>query len=448
MHVSVEIGEGLQRRVLVDLPAEPVQTAIDEKLKEIASKVRIDGFRPGKVPIRIVKQRFYSDARHEVINELLESSYKEAIEQQKLQPAGNPSAVKEREAAEKDGYSYTATIEIYPEVELKDITGETLLERASEITEADIDNTIQAMRKQKAEVRTVDRPAELGDTVYIVSTRQLENEDKPKPEYLHEPIIIGSGEELAGFEEGLIGASTNDERTLDLVIPDDYDDTEIAGKKAQYVVEIQKITTSKLPELDEEFIKSLDIEDGTEASLRTEVGDNLRIELPRKLNRIRKEEGFELLVKMNPFEVPTPLVENQAEHLRDQLLDQWQVPVESRRSMGIDLKHFMEKARGQVHLGFLVTAVVEQQKLQVSEDELREMAHEQAQSYQEPEKFIESSLREPDAREALRNAVLEEKITDWIYQQVSVEQKTVTFEELQKPTEAESTVEDQDTTDA
>jgi trigger factor len=447
MHVSVEIGEGLQRHVLVDIPAEPVKTAIDEKLKELASKVRIDGFRPGKVPVRIVKQRYYPAARQEVTNELLESSYREAIEQEKLQPAGNPIAVKEREATEKDGFSYTATIEVYPKVELQDLTGETLIECSSEITDIDIDNTIQTIREQNAKDETVEQPAEQGDTVHVDTTRQLEGEDTPQ-EDSHKQITLGSGHMIAGFEDGLIGARAGDERTLDLVIPDDHSDEEIAGKKAQYIVNIQKVTRSKLPELDEDFIKSLGIEDGTETRLRTETGDNLRIELSRKLRRIRKEEAFKLLATMNPFEVPTPLVENQAENLRDQLLDQWRIPPESRKNLGIDLKHFMKEAREQIHLGFLITAIVDEQKLQVSEDELREIAHEQAQSYQDPEKFIEASLREQEYRETLRNAVLEEKVTDWIYQQVNVEQKTVTFAELQKPTEAEETTENQDTTDA
>ena len=167
MHVSVESGEGLQRRVLVDIPAELVQTAIDEKLQELSGKVRIDGFRPGKVPMRIVKQRFYKNARQEVTGDLLESSYQEAIEQQQLKPASQPTNIEERKAAEKGGFSYTATLEVMPEITLQDLTGQQLVDQESEITDDDVESTIQTMREQKATDVDTNQPAEQGNKLYL-----------------------------------------------------------------------------------------------------------------------------------------------------------------------------------------------------------------------------------------------------------------------------------------
>ena len=444
MQVSVESGEGLQRHLLVDIPAEPVQAAIDEKLKEIASEVRVDGFRPGKVPLRIVKQRFYNNARQDVVNDLLESSFVEALEQQAFQAAGRPTAIDERKAVEKGGFSYTATIEIIPEVNLQDLTEQTLVNRESELTEADIDATLLVMRKDKQIEVDVDRPAEPGDTVYIDYVGKVDGEDFYGNTAENKSILLGSGDENEPFENALIGARVGDELTIQEKL-DKWAPTDVVGKIADYAVKVIRVTTNQLPELDEAFVKALDVEDGTEASLRAEVTHNLERELQRRLMQSRKDAAFGLLKKVNPLEVPRVLVEAQAGHLREQLLDEWQIPENTRKKIGagLGLEHFTDRAEQQVRLQFLVEEIVKEQSLQVSEDELRTMAHELSKPYKDPEKFIEDSLREQQSRETLRNLILEQKVVDWIYQQAQIENQTVTFDELKNPPVEETVDEEQ-----
>lgn len=441
MQVSVESGEGLQRRILVDMPAEPVQAAIDEKLKEIADKVRIDGFRPGKVPFRIVKQRFYKSARQEVLNDLLESSYKEAVEQQDVRVAGQPTAIDEREAVEKGGFSYTATVEVVPDVVLQDLTEHTLVNRESELTEADIDETLLTMRKDKVTEIDVDRPAESGDTLYIDYEGKVDGEDYPGGTASDKMLVLGSGDRSEQFEDALVGVRAGDELTISEELGEDAQEG-FTGKLVNYAVKVLRVTNFELPELDEAFIKSLDVEDGTEASLRAEIKDNLEQELQRRLIQLRKDEAFGLLKKLNPLQVPNALVRIQAEYLREQMFDQWRIPEKSRAKMGLGLEHFTDRATQNVHLQLLVMQVTKEHSFQVSEDELRSLAHELSKPYQDPEEFIENSLRERNAREALRNMIIENKVVDWIYEQAVVETQVVTFDELKNPP-VEETVDDE-----
>ena len=447
MQVSVESGEGLERRVLVDIPAEPVQAAIDDKLKELAGTVRIDGFRPGKVPARIVKQRFYKHARQDVVSDLMASSYKEALEQQGLKAAGQPTAIDEREAAEKGGFSYTATLEVMPEVTLKDITDQQLVNQESAITDADVDTTIQTMRKQKATEVDVERAAEEGDTLYLDYVGTVDGEVFAGSEGNNQAVAIGSKTMSEHFEASLVGASVGDQLSITEILAEHYVD-EVKGKTAEYTVTVLRVTASPLPELDEAFIQSLDIEDGTEASLRSAVTENLEVELQRRLTELRKEKALALLKKINPLEVPTALVTLQAENLRSKLLDEWRIPRKDQDKFGIGLEHFMERAKDHVHLHFLVKKIVEEQSFQVSEDELRSMAHKIAKSYQKPEQFVETCLREQASRETLRNNVLENKVVNWIYQQVTVENQHLTFEALKNLPAAEDNDDKQDQTDA
>jgi len=431
MHVALETGTGLERQVLVDIPAETVTTAVDEKLRELAPKVKIDGFRPGKVPLRIVRQRFYRSAWQDVASELLESTYPKAIQELALDPASQPN-IEFREAAEKDGLSYTATIEVMPEIKLQAFTDQRLIDRQCTISEADIDDMIHTLRTQNTTQVDVERPAALEDTLYLDLSWLVAGNDKPFTESNAE-LKLGSGAIAPGLDTGLIGACAGDERILDLTIPDDEDDEESADELVQYTVKVLRVTESQLPELNTDFIQSLNIEDGTEASLREEVTDNLNIEVKRRLEQLRKDDAFQLLRDNNPLEIPKVLVEQQAKTLRNHMLERLGISIPNVKDDWLPTSTYTPQARQQIHLNLLFPELIQQHNLTATDEDIQHKAQELTQTYQEPEKAAASLLQDPEQRNHLANIVLEQKIVDWVFQQVTVETQSISFTDLKNP---------------
>ena len=268
MQVSVESGEGLEKRLLVDLPAERVSAEMDKKLKDLARHVRLDGFRPGKVPMRTIKQRFGEQVRQETYGTLIQETLYEAASQEKLMPAGEPQ-VELREAAEEGGLGYTAIFEVMPEIKVADLAGQSLSRPLAEVTESDIDAMLDKLRKQRTTWNEVDRGAKDGDTVHMDFRGLVDGEAFDGGSAENVPLVLGSGSMIEGFESGLLGAKAGDERTLEVKFPEDYRAEHLAGKDATFEVKVLRVTEPQLPELDEEFIKGFGIEDGSPESLRT-----------------------------------------------------------------------------------------------------------------------------------------------------------------------------------
>ncbi len=430
MRVSVESGEGLERRLLIDLPAEPVTEAVDAKLDDLAPKIRLPGFRAGKVPMRIIRQRFHQSVLEEVSRDLIESSYKEAIEQEALKPAGPPSNLEKREAAEAGGLSYTATLEVFPEIVLHEFGGHSLTERQCEITATDVDDTIQSIREQRANEKLVDRPAQSGDTLYIdFSTDVAEGDPIAQGSGENRPVRLGSDRDLPqAVQDGLIGAVADEERKISA---DHQADGDQDSRLVNYIVKVLKVTEPELPELNEDFIQSIGVKAGTEDAFRQEVTDNLNIELTNKLQELRRTEAFNLWLQVNPLALPQVLVTQQSGVLREQWLDQWKIPAEQRSQFtSLSLESFEPQARRQVYLGLLLSQWVQDQDIQVGEDELRVRAELNTQQYETPEEMANTFLRDPQMREQLRDQVIEDKVVDWIFAQVDVETEVLSFTEL------------------
>ena len=432
MRVSVEPGEGLERRLSVDLPAEPVTEAVNAKLNELSPKVRLPGFRSGKVPMRIIRQRFHQSVLEEVSRDLMESSYQEAIAQKALKPAGSPSKLERHDpAAETGGLSYTATLEVFPEVVLQDFAGHTLVDRQCEIMAADVDETIQRIREQHAGEKSIDRPAQLGDTLRINFSTEVETGDALRYG-ADDNVSINLGDD-SGFpqevREGLIGAVADEERTIRATLKADaagHDD-----QLVHYTVRVLKVVEPDLPELDEAFIQSIGIEDGTEATFRREVEDNLRIELANKLQELRRIEAFNLWLKVNPLDLPQVLIFRQAAALRDDWLDRLGAAAEQRDELNsIPVEACVPQARRQVWLGLLLNQWMEDQNIQVSDDELQAQAEANARQYANPAEMVANALRDSQVRDQLREQVIENKLVDWIFSQVEVETEVLSFAEL------------------
>ncbi len=428
MQVSVESGEGLEKRLLVDLPAERVSQVVDSKLRDLAKHVRLDGFRPGKVPMRTIRQRFGEQVRQEAYGTLIQETLYEAANQEKLMPAGEPQ-VELREAAEEGGLGYTATFEVMPEITLGDLSGQSVSRSVAEVTDGDIDEMIEKLRKQRTTWNDVDRAAQDGDTVHMDFKGMIDGEVFDGGSAEDVPLVLGSGSMIDGFESGLLGAKPGDERNLELKFPDDYRAEHLAGKDVAFEVKVQRVAEPQLPEIDEEFVKAFGVEDGTVDALRADVSKNMRHELQQKLNAMTKEKVMDALIAANPMDVPKAMVTQEAERMKQQMLQEMQQRGQQ-SSVDLPASVFEDQSRRRVHLGLLVAEIISQQELKADDEKVRETIGEFAESYENPQEVVDHYMQDQAARSSIENLVLENAVVDWILTQVTVNDDNKTFAEV------------------
>ena len=428
MQVSVEAGEGLERRLLVDLPAERVAAVVDRKLRDLARHVRLDGFRPGKVPLRTIKQRFGDQVRQEAYGDLIQETLYEAASQQELLPAGEPR-VELRTPVEEGGLGYTAVFEVMPKVELADLSGQSVTRPVAEVSEADVDQMVDKLRKQRTTWHEVERGASDGDTVHVDFEGRIDGEVFQGGAAKDVPIVLGSGAMIEGFEAGLLGARAGDERSLELRFPDEYRAQHLAGKDATFAVKVLRVSEPKLAEVDEEFVKTCGVDAGTVEALRQDVQKNMRHELNQKLKSMTKERVMDMLIAANPMTVPKALVDQEAERMKQQVMQDMQQRGQASR-MDLPASVFAEQARRRVHLGLLVAEIIAVQKLEANADQVRETIAEFAESYENPQEVIDYYMQDQTARRGIENLVLENQVVDWVLGQVQVSDEPKSFAEI------------------
>jgi trigger factor len=433
MQVSVESGEGLERRLLVDLPAARVASEVDKKLAELAKHVKLDGFRPGKVPLRVIKQRFGDSVRREVFSDLIQATYYAAASEQELAPVGDPS-IEIRDAVEDGGFSYTAVFEVMPKVELADMADREATKVVAEVTEADIDEMLDKLRKQRTQWVDVDRPAQDGDTVHIDFKGFVDGEAFEGGSAENVPLVLGSGSMIEGFESGILGASAGDQRTIEVTFPEDYRAEHLAGKAATFDIKVLKVAEPQLPEIDEEFIKEFGVEAGTLEALREEVGSNMRNELAQKTSGLLKDSVMGILREANPLDVPAAMVAQEAERMKQQAMQDMAARGQQ-SSFDLPASVFEDQARDRVHLGMLVSEIIQQQGLTVEDSDLQETITRLAGSYENPQEVVDFYMSNPEQRRSLENLVMEEKVVEWVTSQVKVNEEKRTFSDVMKPGE-------------
>ncbi len=431
MQVSVESGEGLERRLLVDLPAERVEGEVGKKLADLAKTIRLDGFRPGKVPVRVVKQRFGDQVRQEVYGDLIQSTFYEAANESKLVPVGDPS-IELRDAAEEGGLGYTATFQVMPEVALGDLSGKEVVKPAAEVTDADVDEMIDKLRKQRTDWEDVDRGAQDGDTLHIDFKGFVDGEAFEGGSAENVPLVLGSGSMIDGFEKGLIGAKAGEERTVEVTFPEDYRAENLAGKPATFEIKVLRVAEPKLPEIDEEFVKEFGVEEGTEEALRAEVRSNMESELEQRLKSLLKDNVMAVLREVNPLDIPDAMVKQKSERMKQQALQEMQARGQQ-SAMDLPASIFEDQARTRVHLGLLVGEIIEKNELKAEESDLRETIERLAQSYEDPQEVVDYYMDNPQQRSSIENLVLEEKVVEWVLDQVKVDKDKRTFSDVMNP---------------
>lgn len=429
MQVSVETTSGLERRVTVAVPAAEVDAKVNEKLAEVAKTARINGFRKGKVPLKVINRQYGAAARQEVAGDLINTSYLKAIEQESVRPAGYPKIEISSMEAGKD-LEFVATIEVYPEVELGSYEGYEITRLTSDITEADVDKAIESLREQRATFTQVDRPAADGDQVTIdfVGTKDGEEFNGGKGDDYK--LILGSNSMIPGFESGIEGMQANDKKTLPLTFPEDYQVEDLKGADVEFAITLHQVEEKSLPEVDEEFMKHYG-SDSME-QFRSEIQANMERELKRALQGKLKASVMDQLIENHQVELPTALVSSEIDTLREQMVQQFGG---MQQNKNLDIKSllpddmFTEQAERRVSLGLIVGEIVKQTEIKADPERVKTFIEEAAASYEKPEEVVNYYYQNQEMLSGVESVILEDMVVEQILETATVSEKAVGYDE-------------------
>jgi len=430
MQVSVETGSGLERRITVGVPAEQVDKEVVKRLQDAARKVRINGFRVGKVPFKIVKQRFGESIRQEVLGEVINRTYFDALQKEDITPAGMPSIDTTRNQEGED-LEYVATIEVYPEVELPDFSAFAITRALAEVQDSDVDNMVENLRKQQAKWEEVDRAAQDGDQVVIDyrGTRGGEEFEGGKAE--NQPLVLGSKSMIPGFEDGIVGLKAGDDKILKLSFPEDYHAEELKGAEVEFEIKVHKVSEQKLPELDDEFFKQYGVEEGGLDKFKEEVRSNMERELKNAQKTLVKNQALDALYESKEIELPKALVSSEIDTMRKQMLQQFGGAAQNFDAASLLPDNmFEEQARKRVALGLMVGEIIKAENIKPDADKVKEAIEQVAATYHEPEAVIQYYSNNREARANIEAMVLEDQVVEHIVEKAKVEEEQSNYDEL------------------
>jgi len=420
MEVSLENTGGLGRRLKVQVPAARVDDEVTSRLESMTRTVRLDGFRPGKVPLRVVKQKFGHQVRAEVIQQVLNSTLQEALAQENVRPAGDPS-IEPIDSQPGEPFEYVATFEVFPEMSGPVNYGFKVDRPVVNIQESDINEMLENLRKQRATWTAVERAAQPGDQVSIDFEGSIDGEPFAGNKAENMPLVLGSNSMVPGFEEQLSGVSAGDEKSIELTFPGNYPGTEVAGKTATFKVKVHTVSEMELPELNDDFARAFGINEGGMDALKTEITGNMQRELKGLISSSLKSQVFAGLLENNPVEVPQQLVETESLELRSR-----------KGSAAGDAGALRAEAERRVKLGVIVSEIVKQNQIQLDPERVREVVDSIAASYEKPEEVVQWYYGNQEMLSGVQSAVIEDQAVEWIMEHggVDVTDNQMSFSEL------------------
>ncbi len=441
MQVSVESTSGLERRITVGIPSEVIDSEVEKRLQEAAKTVRINGFRKGKVPLKVVKQRYGAGVRQEVVGDAINKSFYEAVQKESLRPAGSPS-IEPKSLDEGADVEYIATFEVYPTVELADLSEVTFTQYTAEIVDADVEEMIETLRKSQASWVEADGAAEDGQRVKIDYVGKKDGEAFEGGSAEGQWLVLGSKSMIPGFEDGLLGAKAGDSKTLELTFPEDYHSEELKGADVVFDVTVHEVQSQELPEVDETFFEKFGVTEGGLEKFREEVRNNMEREKRKALRSKLKEQVMDALLDAHKVELPQSLVKSEIDVLRNQAVQQYGAIADK-----IDVKAllpddmFREQAERRTALGLIVSEIVKQESLRADKDKVREIVEETASTYESPEEVVNYYYSNEQLLASVEAAALEEQVIDTLVEKAKVEDKAVSYQEAIKPLSKEEDAE-------
>ena len=429
MQVSIETLEGLERRMTVQIPSERVSEAVEKKLKDLSKTVRIDGFRPGKVPLKVIQQKFGGHVRQEVIGDVIESSYQEALIQEKVRPAGMPS-IDAVNTKEKEDMSFTATFEVYPEIEKLELESIEIGKPRVEITDEDFDAMLQKLRQQRKTWKETKAAAKTGYQVMVDFEGRIDGELFEGGAGKDMAIEIGAGQMLPEFEAGLEGIKATEQRTVAVNFPEDYHGADVAGKKAEFTLKATRVSKPELPEIDEEFARGFGVEDGDLEKMRTDIRANMEKEKNDRLKQHIKSNVMAGLLEHNKIIAPSAMVAEEINNLRAQAAQRMGKDPESIDEASFPNQLFEAEATRRVQLGLLLSEVIRVEKIELNQELVNSAIDEMAVAYEQPDQVRDYYRHNQQARSGLEGTVLEDQVVAHILDKARVSEKDASFDDL------------------
>jgi len=437
MRVSVEESGALGRRLVVTIPGDRIEEEVSRRLDGVARQAKIKGFRPGKAPKKVVRRQYGDSVRADVLEELVRSHYAQAVTSEKLAPASAP-AFQPGETEEDGSYTFTAEFEVYPSFDVQGVDGVRLTRPQVEIRDADVQEVLDRLRRQRADWVEVERAAAKGDRVTIDFEGRIEGEPFEGNQSSDMPLVLGSGQVIPGFEEGLEGAAAGDTRTLDLKFPDDYRNTELAGKPVSFDVKVHRVEEQKLPELDDALAESLGIEEGGIEQLRERVRENMNRELDERVRGELRRQAGDALVEANPIEVPTGLVDEEVARQQRAALQRLGISSDSAQAPQLPREPFVEEAERRVRLGLILSQLIEAEAFRPDPTRIEHKIDEVTAETEDPAAQARAIRADNDVMRRIEALVLEEMAYDWLLDQAHTEDEPRDFFEFMEPKEGQS----------
>ncbi|MEM9387539.1 MAG: trigger factor [Pseudomonadota bacterium] len=423
MQVSVESTGDLERRMRVEVPPEDIEKEIETRLRSYGRNAKIKGFRPGKVPMKVIRQQYGSQVRAEVVNDLMRSSFAEAVTKEQLRPAGGPTIEPDGEG---EGLAYVATFEVYPEIELHGLESLAVEGVTATVEDADVERVLQNLREQRAEWNAVERSAGEGDRLTVNFKGTLDGEAVEGAEGEDHTFVLGGGQMLDGFEAGLTGAAAGEDRSFPVDFPGDYRAEELAGKTLQFEAQVTEVAEQSLPEIDDDFCLAYGITEGGVETLRSDVRDNMTREMEKKSRGDLKMRLLDALALANPVQVPQSLVQEEIQRMLEDMKERHHLSDEQLP----EPDKLQPQAQKRVQLGLLVNEVIRAKELRADPARVEARLQELAAEYPDADQVVRASRGNPDIMRSIESYVLEEQVVDTLLETATVNERTVPFNEL------------------
>jgi trigger factor len=427
---SVETVSALERRLNASIPQQAIRAEVVARLKELGRSAKIPGFRPGKVPAKVIEQQYGAKLHQEALGDALQRSFNEVTLTNKLRVAGYPQFDVKTKDVNAEQIEYSAVFEVYPEVVMGSLSGEIIERMVYELTQEDVDSTIATLRKQRVTFDNVGRAAQAEDQVRIDFVGKLNGTPFQGGEGKDYPVVLGMGNMLPEFEAAMFGMKAGETKSFDLTFPETYHGKDVAGKQVTFTINLHSVGAPKLPALDAEFAKSVGIEDGDVSKLEAEVKSNLSREVTRRLNARNKDAAMDALLKVSQFEAPKALLEWEAQSLMEQTVKDMESRGMKMKGVPLPPELFAERAEKRVKLGLILAEQVQKHDLQAKPEQVKALIQDYAKSFDRPEEVIRWYASDATRRQEVENLVLEENVVEWAMSQAKTTDKNVTFKEL------------------
>jgi len=427
--VATEAASVLERRIDMTVALAEVDKDVEQRLKQMSRTVKMAGFRPGKVPMKMVAQQYGPQARSEAIGAAVEKAYGEKVREQNLRVAGYPR-IEPKGDATPGMLGFTAVFEVYPDIVPGDVTGEAIEKPTLTVTEAEVDKTLEVLRKQRTTYVATDAASAKGDRLVIDFLGRKNGEEFPGGKASDYTVMVGGGMMLPDFEAQLEGVKAGDSKTFDVSFPADYQAAELAGATVQFEMTVKKVEAARLPEVDAEFARQLGVADGDVAKMRVEVRANLEREVKKRLQGKVKEQVMDALLKVNPVEVPKALVAMESEQMAETARRDMESRGMGMKNIPVEASWFTEQATRRVKLGLLLGELVKAKDLHVKPEQVRTIVDEFAETFEDPKEVVRWYYSQPQRLAEAEALALENNVVDWVLANAKVSEAPIAFDDL------------------